>query len=93
MKTTHGRSRTRFSAVSAMKPTEAPSLSFGDDSLNDHEGASLNDHHHNRIQPKQSRDNTREAHEFGFSTGRSQTGTDASFAVKASESASRHPRP
>ena len=35
--------------VLAMKATEAPSLSFGDASPNDHEGASLNDQHHNRI--------------------------------------------
>ena len=88
MKTTHGRSRTRFSAVRVMKATEAHSLSFGDLSPNDHEGASLNDQHHNRIKPTLLRGSARESYESGFSTGRSQTGTEASFVMKASESAS-----
>ena len=93
MKTTHGRSRTRFSAVSVMKATEAHSLSFGDLSPNDHEGASLNDQHHNRIKPTLLRGSARESYESGFSTGRSQTGTDTRFVVKASESASCHSPP
>ena len=93
MKTTHGRSRTRFSAVRAMKATEAHSLSFGDLSPNDHEGASLNDQHHDRISPTLLRGSARESYESGFSTGRSQTGTDTRFVVKASESASCHSPP
>ena len=76
-----------------MKATEAHSLSFGDLSPNDHEGASLNDQHHNRIKPTLLRGSARESYEPGFSTGRSQTGTDTRFVVKASESASCHSPP